>query len=312
MRGELLPITILQPELSREHHAENCATIARLLTDVRDESVIVLPELWWRSDDVVTYLRWLQVNAARTQSVIVGGSLHTTAESWNALPENLRGKNPPATWSGVANLGAVVAPDGTVRAWYGKQHPYGVEVERGVQPALCPGTFEWRGARVGVMICADAWDAKLWRDCFCADVPTYRGADEPIVKTKSVTLRNKHRHVGTSDHRHRTSASGQFPELICITTQSVAGEHARAESRALWNALATARAYEFGCGVAIADWAAAEHPDGNPTAGAAGFVDPASPSAAFVACNDHIQHATLDISAVTAHRTRRVARGFYW
>lgn len=280
---EQFTIVVLQPSLSRTDHAHNCATIDALLCAAPPRSVIVLPELWWRTSDVAAYATWLQHTAIRTQSLVIGGSLHASNTAWHACLRSAHLSDSIATWRGVANIGAIITPDGNVAAWYGKQHPYGEELARGVAPALGPAVIEWNGARIGAMICADAWDAEMWSAC--ADATAGASGDTNVCAP---------------------------PSLMCIAAESVSGEHARDDARALWHALAIARAYEFGCGVAIADWAASEHQGDDPTSGAAGFVDPTSADAAFAPC-DHAKLCTaFDVTALDTHRKNRAARGFWW
>lgn len=150
-----MQITLLQPRLSRNDHAANLRAIRAAVCGLRTD-LLVLPELWYRDSDLIGYEAMLRELATQTGACVVGGSLHAERAGR------------------IYNMGAVVTPEGECLAHYTKQHPYGDEHARGVSAGHAPTIFEWRSWRYGVLICADAWDASLWRapqspaiDCWC-------------------------------------------------------------------------------------------------------------------------------------------------
>ena len=86
-------------------------------------------------------------------------------------------------------------------------------------------------------------------------------------------------------------------------------------SRTLWQHLAVARAYEFGCYVGISDWG---HPSELPllfSNGVAGFADPTliDPSRFFQPVGEAAVRAyPIDLDALDAFRKDRQDRGFFW
>ncbi|MBI2343002.1 MAG: carbon-nitrogen hydrolase family protein [Deltaproteobacteria bacterium] len=138
-------IAVLQPMLHHETHDANLQTIAALLEGTHAD-LILLPELFFRTNDVSAYQHYLQQLAARTGALVVGGSF------W--MPQGER----------CINAGFVVSPAGEIVARYSKRHPYGREQAQGVCSGAGPVRFAWRGGRVAVMICADLWDRRLVAD----------------------------------------------------------------------------------------------------------------------------------------------------
>jgi len=84
-------------------------------------------------------------------------------------------------------------------------------------------------------------------------------------------------------------------------------------SRALWEHLAVARAYEFTAFVAVSDWRQGATYHGAPSAGVSGVADPFPhhPERYFVAADDaDVSVHALDFTRLDALHRDRVARGF--
>ncbi|MBI1909120.1 MAG: carbon-nitrogen hydrolase family protein [Deltaproteobacteria bacterium] len=140
-------LQILQPTLKREDHQHNLTTLLEMvpkrLVQKTEASFLVLPELFFRTEDRIGYERFIREIATMSGACVIGGSLHT---DWH-------GKK--------VNTGIVADPDGEIIGRYFKNNPYGPEVKQGIKgvPGLCQ--FSWRGWRGAVVICADAWDSRL-------------------------------------------------------------------------------------------------------------------------------------------------------
>jgi predicted amidohydrolase len=104
------------------------------------------------------------------------------------------------------------------------------------------------------------------------------------------------------------------PDLIAVPALSVTRESAPFYSRALWQNLAIARAYEFGTYVAISDWSHASRLPAQAAAGVSGFADPTTrdPAALFRATRAGAASFRVDFTALDAFRRDRRDRGFYW
>jgi predicted amidohydrolase len=98
----------------------------------------------------------------------------------------------------------------------------------------------------------------------------------------------------------------------CVVAQSVAEEHTMSNAQHLWRSLAVARAYERASVISMSDWAAATHPDGVATTGAAGLVDPSAMPVALAAVGDAAQVRSYDIdfAQIDRHREARRSRHF--
>jgi len=106
-----------------------------------------------------------------------------------------------------------------------------------------------------------------------------------------------------------------LPDLVLVPAHSVSRKPSPGYSRALWQHLAVARAYEFGVYVGISDWAYAVTPGTLPPSGVAGFADPtpSSESELFVPLGDGgVRSFDLDLDLLAAFRADRRARGFFW
>jgi predicted amidohydrolase len=114
-----------------------------------------------------------------------------------------------------------------------------------------------------------------------------------------------------SDVFYRASA---VPDLILVPALSVSRKPSPDYSRALWQHLAVARAYEFGVYVGISDWAHARQPGRLAASGVSGFADPttADPNALFRPVTDSAQRYELDFTELALFRRDRQVRGFFW
>jgi len=101
-------------------------------------------------------------------------------------------------------------------------------------------------------------------------------------------------------------------DLIIVPSFSIT-RRPPAFSRALWEHLAVARAYEFTAFVAVSDWRQGATYHGAPSAGVSGVADPfpRQPDRYFVAADDaDVSVHALDFSRLDALHRDRVARGF--
>lgn len=107
----------------------------------------------------------------------------------------------------------------------------------------------------------------------------------------------------------------QLPDVVLVPALSVTRKQEPDYSRALWQHLAVARAYEFGVYVGISDWG---HPSRLPVlsaSGVGGFADPTrlEPDAFFLPTGDRLAAIhRLDFERLEAFRADRLARGFFW
>lgn len=103
------------------------------------------------------------------------------------------------------------------------------------------------------------------------------------------------------------------PDLILVPALSVTRKPTPAYSQQLWRHLAIARAYEFGCYVAISDWAAGAQLGILPASGVGGFVDPTvvDPTQFFQPAGAAARFE-LDLPALRRFRSDRASRGFFW
>lgn len=105
------------------------------------------------------------------------------------------------------------------------------------------------------------------------------------------------------------------PDLIAVPALSVTRQSAPEYSRALWQHLAIARAYELGTFVAVSDWSHRSRLPLLAPAGAAGFADPTTrePERLFQPLGDRAVAAfELDFEALERFRSDRRSRGFYF
>jgi predicted amidohydrolase len=117
-----------------------------------------------------------------------------------------------------------------------------------------------------------------------------------------------------SDLFHRTT---ELPDLVLVPAHSVSRKPTPDYSRALWQHLAVARAYEFGVFVGVSDWAhrADILPAGMlPASGVGGFADPTQvdPAALYAPIQGEVQSYELDFAALDRFRQDRYGRGFFW
>lgn len=145
-----MKILITQPFLKRDDHEGNLRAIRGIVAEVKQSAqrpdFLVLPELFFRTDDLEAYEQFLRWVTAETGACVIGGSV--------------RARVPP-DGEGLYNAGLVIAPNGNRLASYTKRHPYGPEVALGTMPGQGLAQFTWRDCRCAVLICADAWDSRL-------------------------------------------------------------------------------------------------------------------------------------------------------
>lgn len=106
-----------------------------------------------------------------------------------------------------------------------------------------------------------------------------------------------------------------LPDLVLVPAHSVSRKPEPGYSRALWQHLAVARAYEFGVFVGVSDWAYAKAPGSLPPSGVAGFADPTSVDEQRLFTplgSTHVRSFDLDLNALEAFRADRRGRGFFW
>ncbi len=139
--------------------------------------------------------------------------------------------------------------------------------------------FEWHGVRIGVLLCADAWNSQCW--------------ELPATSPKEAKL----------------------VDCWCIVAESISEEHGAAAGRDLWHHMMITRAFEYGAYVAVSDWAAGSgKEDGGSLecCGVAGFVDPTAKQVTVQAVPSSSSRATftIDLPALTRLRARRESRHF--
>jgi predicted amidohydrolase len=106
-----------------------------------------------------------------------------------------------------------------------------------------------------------------------------------------------------------------LPDLVLVPAHSVSRKPEPGYSRALWQHLAVARAYEFGVYVGISDWAHAPRQGALAPSGVSGFADPTqtAPERLFTPlAGASVQTFELDLTALEAFRSDRRGRGFFW
>lgn len=106
-----------------------------------------------------------------------------------------------------------------------------------------------------------------------------------------------------------------LPDLVLVPAHSVSRKPAPGYSRALWQHLAVARAYEFGVFVGVSDWAYAKPPGGLPPSGVGGLADPTTIDEQRLftpLASAAVRSFELDLDALEAFRADRRARGFFW
>ncbi len=114
-----------------------------------------------------------------------------------------------------------------------------------------------------------------------------------------------------SDLFARASA---LPDVVLVPALSVTRKPTPEYSRALWRHLAIARAYEFGTYVGVSDWAHVPTPEFLFASGVGGLADPTTvdPGAFFAPIEGDARLYHLDFERLSAFRTDRRARGFFW
>jgi len=114
--------------------------------------------------------------------------------------------------------------------------------------------------------------------------------------------------------------SVELPTLVLVPALSVSRKATPTYSRALWQHLMVARAYEFGCYVGVSDWAASSRLPRLAPSGVAGFADPTAQAAEglFRAPAGSAQGdpgllvVDLELEQLERFRDDRRARGFFW
>jgi predicted amidohydrolase len=106
----------------------------------------------------------------------------------------------------------------------------------------------------------------------------------------------------------------ELPDLVLVPALSVSRKPSPEYSRALWNHLAVARAYEFGAYVGVSDWAYPEGWTHPAPSGVGGLADPttADPAALYQPVGAEARLYDIDWSALAEFRNDRMARGFFW
>lgn len=114
-----------------------------------------------------------------------------------------------------------------------------------------------------------------------------------------------------SDLFYRASRA---PELVLVPALSVTRKPSPDYSRALWQHLAVARAYEFGAYVGVSDWAHTAAPGSLSASGVGGFADPTAiePDGLFRPIRGATTLYDLNFDALHALRQDRTSRGFFW
>jgi predicted amidohydrolase len=109
--------------------------------------------------------------------------------------------------------------------------------------------------------------------------------------------------------------AARLPDVILVPALSVSRKSKPDYSRAMWQHLATARAYEFGAFVGVSDWGFPSDLPMLAASGVAGFADPSrvEPNELFQALGSTEARAfELDFAALEAFRKDRLERGFFW
>jgi predicted amidohydrolase len=114
-----------------------------------------------------------------------------------------------------------------------------------------------------------------------------------------------------SDLFYRASVA---PELILVPAFSVSRKPTPHYSRALWQHLSVARAYEFGAYVGVSDWAHVGVPGHLSSSGVSGFADPTVVEAEglFTVVEGNLAVIDVDFARLAEFRKDRIARGFFW
>lgn len=105
-----------------------------------------------------------------------------------------------------------------------------------------------------------------------------------------------------------------LPDVILVPSFSVSRKPTPDYSRALWQHLSVARAYEFGTFVGVSDWAHVATEGHLAPSGVSGFADPTAtdPSKLFHAVRGSVAVHQLDFAALDEFRRDRLIRGFFW
>ena len=106
-----------------------------------------------------------------------------------------------------------------------------------------------------------------------------------------------------------------LPDLVLVPAHSVSRKPEPGYSRALWQHLAVARAYEFGVFVGVSDWAYARVPGSLPPSGVGGLADPTTTDEQHLFTplgSSSVRSFDLDLDALEAFRADRRGRGFFW
>ncbi|HVU06030.1 MAG TPA: nitrilase-related carbon-nitrogen hydrolase [Polyangiaceae bacterium] len=108
--------------------------------------------------------------------------------------------------------------------------------------------------------------------------------------------------------------ASRAPEVVLVPSFSVSRKPTPDYSRALWQHLSVARAYEFGTFVGVSDWAHVPVPGRLSASGVAGFADPTrvSPAELFSPVSGAVTVFDLDFERLAEFRRDRASRGFFW
>lgn len=104
-----------------------------------------------------------------------------------------------------------------------------------------------------------------------------------------------------------------LPDLVLVPALSVTRKPSPTYSRALWQHLAVARAYEYGLYVGVSDWAVGSDLPHLPASGVSGFADPTQTNAeALFQPVASVGLVELDFARLDAFRQDRRSQGFFW
>ena len=113
-------------------------------------------------------------------------------------------------------------------------------------------------------------------------------------------------------------ACKELPSLVLVPALSVSRKPTPGYSRTMWQHLAIARAYEFGCYVGVSDWAVDSRLPRLAPSGVAGFADPTQidPDKLFIPApgdgREGLLRVPLELERLSAFQADRHARGFFW
>lgn len=212
---------------------------------------------------------------------LVGGELDADAYTAEvtALARGLGchvvgGSHHDAGPGGVVNRGLVADGAGEIVAWYAKTHPYGAERDAGV----VPGGDGTRGVfTVGGTRVGVLVCADLWYSDLVAAV------------------------------------AGGGVDVLAVPAFSVTQWATPRPARELWRHMAVARAYEFICCVAVADWPEGVRYGALAAAGVSGMARPlpAAPGRYFTPAAGGVTVGEVDAARLGGLRANRIARGFH-